>query len=94
MSLSDSITFVTPAGIGRKVELCATTFPRSEPTTVARKPSLSPCVNTATNTIRPRPIISAAAVRAVRAGLRIAFSRASRAVVPAISSSGAAEHPR
>ncbi len=79
---------MTPAGIGRKVELCATTLPRSEPTTVARKPSLSPCVKTATNTIRPRPIISAAAVRAVRAGFRIAFSRARRPVVPATFSSG------
>ena len=29
--------------MGRNVELCATTLPRSDPTTVARKPSLRPC---------------------------------------------------
>ena len=39
---------------------------------------LRPAAKTATNTTSPRPTISAAEVVAVRAGLRIAFSRASR----------------
>ena len=83
-------TLTTFAGIGRNVELCITTLPRSDPSTAERKPSLSPCAKTLTKTTSPRPIISAAAVRAVRAGFRIAFSRASRPVVPASLSSG---HP-
>jgi hypothetical protein len=41
-----------------------------------------------TNTTSARPIISAAAVVAVRPGLRIAFSRASRPVSPRSASSG------
>ena len=36
-----------------------------------------PAANTATKTTRPTPIMSAAAVRAVRAALRMALSRAS-----------------
>ena len=39
--------------------------------------ALRPAVKTATKTTRPRPTISAAAVSAVRAGFRWAFSRAS-----------------
>ena len=38
---------------------------------------LSPLTSTAAKTTRPTPIISAAAVRAVRAAFRIALSRAS-----------------
>ena len=43
---------------------------------------LIPAANTVTKTTSARPIISAAAVTAVRPGLRMAFSRASRPVIP------------
>ena len=47
-----------------------------------------PAANTATNETSASPIISAAAVEAVRAGLRIAFSRARRPGIPRSFSSG------
>ena len=47
-----------------------------------------PAANTVTNTTTARPIISAAAVVAVRPGLRTVFSRASRPVRPRRRSSG------
>ena len=47
-----------------------------------------PAANTVTKTTSARPIISAAEVTAVRPGLRIAFSRASRPVSPRSRSSG------
>ncbi len=49
---------------------------------------LTPAANTVTKTTSARPIISAAEVTAVRPGLRIAFSRASRPVSPRSRSSG------
>ena len=54
---------------------------RSAPTTCATvlsNEALMPFANTATKTTSPSPTMSAAAVVAVRPGLRIAFSRASR----------------
>ncbi len=51
--------------------------------------SLSPAAKIATKVTRPTPIISAAAVAAVRAGFRVALARASRPVVPAAASIGA-----
>ena len=50
--------------------------------------SLSPCANTATKATRPMPIISAAAVDAVRDGLRVAFCRARLPEAPGRRSSG------
>ena len=50
---------------------------------------LIPAANTVTNETSARPIMSAAAVDAVRAGLRTAFSRASRPGIPRRRSSGA-----
>ena len=47
-----------------------------------------PAANTVTKTTTARPIISAAAVTAVRPGLRTAFSRARRPVMPRSRSSG------
>ena len=49
---------------------------------------LSPAANTATKTTSARPTISAADVVAVRPGLRIAFSRASRPGSWNVSASG------
>ena len=56
--------------------------------------ALRPWAKTATKTTRPRPIISAAAVFAVRAGLRPAFSRASRPRRPAEPLERPADDPR
>ena len=50
--------------------------------------ALIPAANTVTKTTTARPIISAAAVTAVRPGLRTAFSRARRPVMPRSFSSG------
>ena len=50
--------------------------------------ALMPAANTVTNTTTARPIISAPAVTAVRPGLRTAFSRARRPVMPLSFSSG------
>ena len=47
-----------------------------------------PAAKIVTNVTRARPIISAAAVTAVRPGLRMAFSRARRPVSPVSRSSG------
>jgi hypothetical protein len=71
-------TLLAPAGIGCIVSERTT---RSAPTTCATvlsNEALMPFANTATKTTRPSPTMSAAAVVAVRPGLRIAFSRASR----------------
>ncbi len=51
--------------------------------------ALSPAANTVTNETSASPIISAAAVAAVRDGFRCEFSRASRPVRPRSLSSGA-----
>ena len=56
--------------------------------------ALIPAAKTVTNTTSASPIISAAAVAAVRAGLRCEFSRASRPVSPRSLSSGAPDAPR
>ena len=53
-----------------------------------RSSRAGPAANTVTNETRARPIISAAAVAAVRPGLRTAFSRASRPGTPRSRSSG------
>ena len=51
--------------------------------------SFSPAAKTAMKVTRPTPIISAAAVAAVRAGFRVALARARWPVVPATASIGA-----
>ena len=51
--------------------------------------SLSPAAKIAMKVTRPTPIIRAAAVAAVRAGLRVALARARWPVVPAAASMGA-----
>ena len=62
--------------------------PRKLSSIVLATELLIPAAKTVTNTISASPIISAAAVVAVRPGLRIAFSRASRPVSPRSRSSG------
>ena len=49
---------------------------------------------TATNVTSARPIISAAAVAAVRPGFRVAFSRASRPAAPPMRAAGGADEVR
>ena len=65
-------------GIGEKpFTFCNRKSPRKLASIVLLMPALSPAANTATNVTSASPIISAAAVTAVRPGLRMAFSRAS-----------------
>ena len=52
------------------------------------KDALMPPTKIVTNTTRPMPIMSAAAVTAVRAGLRAAFSDAMRPTPPATAPIG------
>ena len=56
--------------------------------TVSSIDALTPAARMDTNVTRASPIISAAAVTAVRLGLRSAFSRASRPATPRSRSSG------
>ncbi len=56
--------------------------------TAPSKAFRSPCASTATAVTRARPIISAAAVEAVRPGLRMAFERASFPATPPTSVAG------
>ena len=58
------------------------TSPRKLSSIVFAIDELMPAANTVTNTTSASPIISAAAVVAVRPGLRMAFSRARRPVMP------------
>ncbi len=60
----------------------------TERSTALTNEVLNPCAKTATNTTTPKPIMRAAAVAAVRAGLRVAFSRASRPLLPAKRAAG------
>ncbi len=60
----------------------------SDPTIDASPDALNEAAMTATAAIRATPIISAAAVDAVRRGLRMAFSRASRPGTPRSRASG------
>ena len=65
-------------GIGENPSpFCSRKSPRKFWSIVLLMPALSPAANTATKVTSARPIIKAAAVTAVRPGLRIVFSRAS-----------------
>ena len=59
---------------------------------VALAVSFRPSAKIVTNAMRARPIISAAAVTAVRPGLRVAFSLASTPGVPLRSAERPADH--
>ena len=67
---------------------CRITSPWKLRSIVLATDFVMPAANTVTKTTTARPIISAAAVVAVRPGLRTAFSRASRPVRPRRRSSG------
>ena len=76
-------------GIGRPPSLfCSTRSPAKLLSTVSLIDARSPAARTVTNVTSASPIISAAAVTAVRPGLRTAFSRASRPVDAAQRSIG------
>ena len=86
-----------PGGIGEKPSLFwITRSPWKVSSTASAIELLRPAAKTVTKATRARPIISAAAVIAVRPGLRCAFSRARRPVrrrrrssgQPAIAASG------
>src|SRR5262249_45352581 len=66
------------AGIGEKLSDWMIRSLVSERPSAPRNDSFNPFTNTAANTTRATPIISAAAVTAVRPGLRRVFSSASR----------------
>ena len=70
------------------VSSVTTTAARFEFARASTNDVFSPWANTATKTTSARPIISAAAVAAVRCGLRAAFSRARRPLVGASACSG------
>ena len=71
--------FAVPFGIGEKPSLFWITSPPAKFSSTTWATELfSPAEKTVTKATRARPIISAAAVTAVRLGLRWAFSRASR----------------
>ena len=70
-----------PSGIGEKPSLFWITRPPAKFSSTTWATELfSPAAKTVTKATRARPIISAAAVTAVRLGLRCAFSRARRPV--------------
>ena len=71
------------AGIGEKPSVfCTNTSPWKLRSIAPLIELVMPAAKTVTNTTIATPIISAAAVTAVRPGLRIAFSRARRPVMP------------
>ncbi len=70
------------------VRSCATSSARVDFSIAPLNEPFIACANTARNTTRARPIMSAAAVAAVRLGLRPALSRARRPLVGASFSSG------
>ena len=75
--------------IGEKPsEFCSTSSPWKLSSTAVAIELLIPAAKTVTKATTARPIISAAAVTAVRAGLRCVFSRARRPMRRRISSSG------
>ena len=78
-----------PAGIGEKPSLFWITRPPAKFSSTTWATELfSPAAKTVTKVTSARPIISAAAVTAVRLGLRWAFSRARRPVRRRSRSSG------
>jgi hypothetical protein len=78
-----------PGLIGEKPSVfCRTTSPWKLRSIALLIEALMPAANTVTKTTTARPIMSAPAVTAVRPGLRTAFSRARRPVIPLSFSSG------
>ena len=77
------------AGKGSKLSVWRIRSPWTTRSMAPVNDSLSPAAKIATKVTSPTPIISAAAVAAVRAGLRVALARARRPVVPAAASMGA-----
>ena len=87
-----SAASAAPAGIGEKPSVFWITIPPAKfSSTTWATELLSPAAKTVTKATRARPIIRAAAVTAVRPGLRCAFSRARRPVSLRAFSSGQPE---
>ena len=85
----ESTTSEAAAGKGLKLSVCRIRSPCRVRSIAPVNESLRPAAKMATKATSPTPIMSAAAVAAVRAVLRVALARARWPVVPARASIGA-----